>query len=122
MVGSRRGYSLELAARTIDLEYQDWDVTHPDAVAWVRAELREGRWLIVQTFTAAMAKLARSAWKSPFGAPPDTLGLMHAIVLVGFEDERLTYLDPWYGPDGQPFEMSQEQFARVWQAGVVVIR
>ncbi len=47
-------------------------------------------------------------------------GPLHAIVLTSQMDDGYRYHDPWYPANGQPFEMSEDDFQRCWSGQIAV--
>ena len=44
---------------------------------------------------------------------------MHALLLVGVDDEAVRYLDPYFPRDGQPLTMSRDHLVTMY-AGVAI--
>ena len=47
-------------------------------------------------------------------------GPLHAIVLTSQMEDGYRYHDPWYPANGQPFEMSEDDFQRCWSGQIAV--
>lgn len=99
----------------------DWE--NQATFDWMRTQLQHSRWIIAYTFAREIARVMQALPPepdSPFG-PMSSEGL-HAVVLVDADDERFYYLDPYYRASGQPFSMSNEDFALAFQGSAFAVR
>jgi len=123
-LGSKRGYAIDDAATAVGGSlvriYPHLPSFHDD----LRARLDEPRWLIAYVFSAPMMRLTRALQPAPvsrFGAlSREPYGELHAIVLVGADGDGFEYLDPFYPANGQPFRLTDEQIAEIWQGSMVI--
>lgn len=122
--GNSRGYPLREAAAAIGGTSRQLNPEAPQNYEYLRVTLEEPRWIIAQLFGAELLRVAQATNPrpvSPFGALTHLpYGALHAVVLVGADAAGLSYLDPFYLPDGQPFRLTREQFVYAWQGAVVI--
>lgn len=70
-------------------------------------------WFTVR-HSSALSRHGRLCAAGPHGGP------LHAVVLTGRLDDGYRYHDPWYPADGQPFEMSEDDFQRCWSGRIAI--
>jgi hypothetical protein len=123
--GTSSGYRLREAEAAIGGKSWELDPDVPNNYEYVNAMLGESRWVIAQMSGGRLMQGVQAMPRrpvSPFGAlsPVPGGGPLHAIVLVEADEAGLSYLDPFYLRDGQPFRLTREQFVHAWQGAVVI--
>jgi hypothetical protein len=123
--GTSKGYHLREAEAAIGGKYVPFDPDSPKNYEYVSAMLGDSRWIIAQMSGGRLMRWVQAMTRrpvSPFGALSPVLegGPLHAVVLVEADEAGLSYLDPFYLPDGQPFRLTREQFVYAWQGAVVI--
>ena len=81
-----------------------------------RTVLRRGGWVMVHVFGPRwVARLPKGVF-GPHGAlcpPADAARPLHSVLLVGFSAGCFFVLDPFFGPDAQPFEVAHSELRSV---------
>lgn len=86
--------------------------------------MADGALIVAQVFSVVIDRIARSFTPCP-SSPHGRLcavefGRLHAIVLIGYDEAGLMYLDPYFEPTGQPFTITRAEFVEAFQGDVVV--
>jgi hypothetical protein len=122
-----RGYDLSRLSRHPALAAHDIDTLDPTALSILRALLAR-TWVAAVVFAGPMTVFAREcvpALSSPYGPLCSTYldrdsllraptGL-HVVVFCDWVERGVVAIDPWHGPDGQPFVVPRPWLARVMQ-------
>lgn len=114
----RGGLFVEAVARELSAQSFTADVDDPDNIIRIQADLRaEQWWHVVVVGSLEIGDIHRGlgpTLRPRHGAISPPIGPPHAVVLTGYSDTGLVFLDPWLARSHQPLTISAEQFARAW--------
>ena len=123
--GSKKGFALRDGATFLGGTYLPLDPDDPMTYDYLRAMLRDRRWVIAQMFTAELGRILEDTQRpieSAHGPLPTMDFMRHVVVLVEATFEGFWYLDPWFRREGQPIFLDGVSFARAFQGAVAVSR
>jgi hypothetical protein len=123
--GSKKGFALSDGAALIGGTFLPLDPDDPRTYDYLRAVLRDGRWIIAQVFVAELGRALEDRLPplaSAHGPLPTTDFFRHVVVLVEATPEGFWFLDPWFRTEDQPLFLAGVSFARAFQGAIVVSR
>lgn len=106
-----------------------WEPDDPRSYERVVFELNRGCWLVTVVFSGPLTHFAlrrrpeltsRHGGMFRFPPTPSTPGVPHAVVLVAADAGSVEYLDPYYPRDGQPLQLSIDEFAECWTGRLAI--
>lgn len=118
------GLSMALAARALQVDFRPF--LPIEALLAALERCRDGAHVLI--IKVSGPRYVRCCGDRPGGAPSrfgaladpgDFGGPMHALLLVGVDDEAVRYLDPYFPRDGQPLTMSRDHLVTMY-AGVAI--
>ena len=120
------GFALQEAATFLqeraDIQVVDPPWKNAATFDWMRIQLRQSCWIIAYTFAQEMARITQAMTPPPVSRFGPLSSGIHTVVLTGADRERFYYLDPYYPAAGQPFSMSNEDFAQAFQGSAFAVR
>lgn len=123
--GSRRGFALQDLRGVLGdgVTFVRSDPDEPTTLAYIEAQLGGGAYVIAQVFVAELVKSMRrqgTAVDEPHGPLGGTL---HCVVLVEAAPSsgEVLYLDPFFGPEGQPLRLLRTELASALQSDLLIV-